>query len=70
MPSKPAKSTSKPAKPSSRARSAAARPSHDAIAQRAYEISQIEPTGDTVSDWIKAEHELTPRPRARRTRTQ
>lgn len=70
MPSKPAKPTAKPAKPTSRARSATAKPSHDAIAQRAYEISQTEPTGDTVSDWLKAEQELTPQPRPRRTRAQ
>lgn len=61
---------SKPAKPTSRARSATAKPGHDAIAKRAYEISQTEPTGDTVSDWFKAEHELTPQPRPRRTRAQ
>ena len=47
-----------------------AKPGHDTIAQRAYEISQTEPTGDTVSDWLKAEHELTPQPRPRRTRAQ
>jgi hypothetical protein len=68
--SKPAKPNSKPAKPTSRARSATAKPGHDTIAQRAYEISQTEPTGDTVSDWLKAEHELTPQPRPRRTRAQ
>jgi len=70
MPSKPAKPTPKPAKPTSRARSATAKPSHDAITQRAYEISQTEPTGDTVSDWLKAEQELTPQPRPPRTRAQ
>ena len=61
---------SKLAKPTSRARRAPAKPGHDAIAQRAYEISQTEPTGDTVSDWLKAEQELTPRPRPRRSRAQ
>jgi hypothetical protein len=58
----PAKATSR-AKPASRARSAAAKasqPTHDAIADRAYEISLTEPTGDTLSDWLKAEQELTP----------
>jgi hypothetical protein len=70
MPSKPAKPNSKPVKPTSRARSAPAKPGHDTIAQRAYEISQTEPTGDTVSDWLKAEHQLTPQPRPRRTRAQ
>jgi hypothetical protein len=63
----------KPAKPTSRARSAPAKPSqptHDAIAHRAYEISLTEPTGDTVSDWLKAEQELTQQPRPRRTRAQ
>jgi hypothetical protein len=66
MPAKPAK----PAKPTSRSRNIPAKPGHDAIAQRAYEISQTEPTGDPVSDWLKAEHELTPQPRPRRTRAQ
>jgi hypothetical protein len=68
--SKPATPTSKPAKPTSRSRNATAKPGHDAIAHRAYEISQTEPTGDPVSDWLKAEHELTPQPRPRRTRAQ
>jgi hypothetical protein len=68
--SKPAKQTSKAAKPTSRARSATVKPGQDAIAQRAYEISQTEPTGDPVSDWLKAELELTPQPRPRRTRAQ
>jgi Protein of unknown function (DUF2934) len=70
MPSKPAKPNSKSAKPTSRARSATAKPGHDTIAQRAYEIFQTEPTGDAVSDWLKAEHELTPQPRSRRTQAQ
>lgn len=62
----------KPAKPTSRARTPAkpSQPSHDAIADRAYQISQTEPTGDPVSDWQKAEQELTPQPRPRRTRAQ
>jgi hypothetical protein len=68
--SKPAKPTSKPAKPTSRARSGPAQPSDDEIARRAYEISQTEPTGDTVSDWLKAEQELRPQARPRRTRAQ
>jgi hypothetical protein len=68
-PAKPAKT----AKPTSRASSAPAKPSqptHDAIAHRAYEISLNEPTGDAVSDWLKAEHQLTQPPRPRRRRAQ
>jgi hypothetical protein len=61
---------SKPAKPTPRSRNTPAKPGHDAIAQRAYEISQTEPTGDPVSDWLQAEHELTPQPRPRHTRAQ
>lgn len=62
----------RPAKPTSRARTPVkpSQPSHDAIADRAYEISQTEPTGDPVSDWHKAEQELTQQPRPRRTRAQ
>lgn len=73
MSRKPAKPTSPAAKPTSRARSAPAKPSpptHDAIAHRAYEVSLTEPTGDPVSDWLKAEQELTQQPRPRRTRAQ
>ena len=64
---KPSKPTAKAAKPTSRARSATAQPSHEEIARRAHEISQTEPTDDAVSDWLKAEQELTQRPRSART---
>ena len=67
MSPKPAKPTSQPAKPTSRARSSRAKPSHDEIAHRAYEISQTEPTGETVSDWLKAEQQLIQQPGPRRT---
>lgn len=66
--SKPSKATAKAAKPTSRARSAPAQPSHEEIARRAHEISQTDPTDDAVSDWLKAEQELTQRPRSARTR--
>ena len=34
-------------------------PSHEAIAKRAYELSQAEGGGDEVAHWLQAERELT-----------
>jgi hypothetical protein len=34
-------------------------PSHEAIAKRAYELSQAHAGGDDLSHWLEAERELT-----------
>jgi Protein of unknown function (DUF2934) len=49
----PAKQTAKPRASRGRA------PSHEAIAKRAYELSQAEGGGDEVAHWLQAERELT-----------
>jgi hypothetical protein len=48
-----AKQTAKPRASRGRA------PSHEAIAKRAYELSQAEGGGDEVAQWLQAERELT-----------
>ena len=48
-----AKQTAKPRASRGRA------PSHEAIAERAYQLSQAEGGGDDVAHWLQAELELT-----------
>ncbi len=43
-------------------------PAWEAIAARAYEISQGEDAGSPDENWLRAEHELNQTPRRRSTR--
>jgi hypothetical protein len=60
-------SAAKTATKTKRATTGAAAPSSDEIAVRAYYIYEQEQGGDPVAHWLRAESELTvkPRPRAR-----
>jgi hypothetical protein len=65
---KPSNKRKAPAKAKAAAKSKAAAkprtarrraPTHEAIAKRAYELSQVDDGGDVVSNWLRAERELT-----------
>ena len=56
---KQAAATKQTAKPRASRRRA---PTHEAIAKRAYELSQAQGGGDEVSHWLQAERELTSGP--------
>ncbi len=56
---KPATKTKPAATATTKARASRRRaPAHDAIAQRAYELSLADNGGDHVSHWLQAEREL------------